>query len=103
VTGPLVLALVSETAPAFALAAGFEEEGVPLTLELVDDGDPVALAREAAKVAVLGLGVGGDRERLALVLAAAPGRPYLEAAAASARWFGQSAARVAARRLLRYE
>jgi Dehydratase medium subunit len=101
VTNPLVLALVSEAAPGSALVAGFEEEGVPLTLEVVDEGDPLALARKAAKEAALGLGIGGDRERLALVLAAAPGRPYLESSADSARCFAQAAARVAARRPLR--
>ena len=38
---------------------------------------------------------------LVLVLAAFPGRPYLEAAAAEARAMGHDAARIAARRPLR--
>lgn len=102
-TDPLVLGRLSGAAPASALAAGFEEEGVPLTLENVEAGDPVALAREAARAAALGLGIGGDGARVVLVLAAAPGRPYLEASAGSARNFAQAAARVAARRPLRWE
>jgi hypothetical protein len=103
VTDPLVLGLVSETAPVSALAAGFEEEGVPLTLEVVEEGDPVALAREAARAAALGLGIGADGKRVVLVLAAATGRPYLQASADGARDFAQAAARVAARRPLRWE
>ena len=101
-TKPLVLALVSETAPVSALVAGFEEEGVPLTVEIVDPGEPVGLAREAARATALGLGIGGDGSRVALLLAAAPARPYLEASAEGARDFAQAAARVAARRPLRY-
>ena len=97
---PLVLALVAEAAPRAALAAGFEEEGVPLTIEIAE-GTPQALAREAARKAVLGLGLGGDAERLVLVLAAAPGGPYLQGPASDARSFAQNAARVAARRPLR--
>ena len=58
---PLVLALMSEAAPCAALAAGFEEEGVPLTIEIAE-GTPQDLAREAAKQALLGLGLGGDAE-----------------------------------------
>jgi hypothetical protein len=96
---PLVLALVSEPALRAALAAGFEEEGVPLTIE-VAEGTPHDLAREAARRSVLGLGLGGDAERLILVLAAAPGRPYVEGSASEARSFAQNAARVAARRPL---
>jgi hypothetical protein len=97
---PLVLALIAEAAPRAALAAGFEEEGVPLTIEIAE-GAPQALAREAATQAALGLGLGGDAERLILVLAAASGRPYLESSASEARSFAQNAARVAARRPLR--
>jgi hypothetical protein len=100
VTESLVLAFLTETAPAPALAAGFEEEGVPLEI-VVAEGSPEALAREAAKRAALGLGIGGDRERLVLVLAAFLGRAYLEAAASEARTMGHDAARIAARRPLR--
>ena len=93
----LVVALLTEGAPAAALDAGFEEEGVPLSCEPAD-GTPAALARRAAAQSALGLGIGGDGESLALVLAGASGRPYLEAPAAGARAFGHAAARVAARR-----
>lgn len=94
-----MLARVSGAAPRAALAAGFEEEGVPLTIEVVE-GVPHALAREAARRAALGFGLGGDSERLVLVLAAAPGRPYLEGPTGDARAFAQNAARLAARRPL---
>ncbi len=97
---PLVLALVSDTAAGAALAAGFEEEGVPVTVRAAK-GSPAALAREAAKSAVLGIGIGGDRDRLILMLAGAPAQPYLEAVSADARAFGRDAARIAARRPLR--
>jgi hypothetical protein len=97
---PLLLALLTESAPRTALAAGFEEEGVPLEVE-VAEGSPEALAREAAGRGALGIGLGGDQSRLVLVLAALPTSPYLEANAAEARAFGRDAARVAARRPLR--
>lgn len=97
---PLVLALLSD-APAVgaALAAGFEEEGVPLAMQTAA-GAPVTLAREAARSSLLGLGIGADRHRLALVLAGATTGPYLEAAARDARSFAHNAARIAARRPL---
>ena len=97
---PLLLALLTDEAPRAALAAAFEEEGVPLEVA-VAQGSAEALAREAATRAALGLGIGGDHDRLVLVLAAFPGRPYLEVKAAEARAFGHDAARVAARRPLR--
>jgi hypothetical protein len=50
---------------------------------------------------VLGLGLGGDHDRLVVVLAGFPGRPYLEAEAAEARAIAHDAARIAARRPLR--
>jgi Dehydratase medium subunit len=96
---PLVLALVCDAAVGAALAAGFEEEGVPVTVA-VAHGAPRALAREAAKDAALGIGIGADGERLALVLAASPATPYLEADASLARLFGSNAARIAAHRPL---
>ena len=96
----LVVALLTKGAPAAALAAGFEEEGVPISCEWVE-GAPAVLAQRAAARSALGLGIGGDRERLALVLAGAPGRPYLESPAAGARAFAHAAARLAARRPLR--
>jgi hypothetical protein len=99
-TEPLVLALLTAAAPGHALAAGFEEEGVPLVV-VVTEGSPETLAREAARRAALGLGIGGDHDRLVLVLAAFSGRTYLEAIASEARTMGHDAARIAARRPLR--
>jgi len=92
-----LVALLSDDSPAAALAAGFEEEGVPLTVEPAE-GSAEALADEAAQRSDLGMGLGGDGERLILVVA---GRRYLEAPVAEARRFGQDAARVAAHRRLR--
>jgi hypothetical protein len=100
-TDPLVLALISEPALGPALAAGFEEEGVPLTIE-VAEGTAHNLAREAARQSVLGLGLGGDAEQLVLALAAASKHPYVEGPAGDARSFAHNAARVATRRPLRY-
>lgn len=95
----VVALLADEGAAAACVQAGFEEEGVPLTVDLVL-GDAFELAREAARRSPLGLGVGGDTNRLVLVLAAASGHAYLEAPTAEARAFGHSAARVASRRPL---
>jgi hypothetical protein len=97
---PLVLALVSDARAGAALAAGFEEEGVPVTVS-ASDGAADVLAGEAATRALLGIGIGGDGDRLVLMLAGAPGRAYLEAPVIDARAFGQDAARLAARRPLR--
>jgi hypothetical protein len=91
-----VLALLSDAAPAAALAAGFEEEGVPLAIETAR-GSPAHLAREASKRSAVGIGVGGDADTLVLAVA---GRPYLEAPTPEARAFGHAAARVVARRPL---
>jgi hypothetical protein len=99
-TTPLTVALLTEAAPRTAIAAGFEEEGVPLEV-VVTEGSPEALAREAARRGALGLGIGGDHDRVVLVLAAFPHRPYLQATAASARAMGHDAARIVARRRLR--
>jgi hypothetical protein len=96
---PLVLALISDPATGTKLAHGFEEEGVPLTVQRAH-GSPEDLAREAARRALLGIGIGGDGERLALVLSGGPPRPYLQARAGAARSFGHDAARIAARRPL---
>ncbi len=98
---PLVLALLHDAATGAALAAGFEEEGVPVTVIVTEAaGAPEALARAAARAAILGIGIGADRERLVLVLAASPARPYLEAPSEHARAFGRDAARIASRRPL---
>ena len=94
-----VLALLARPAVEAALAAGFEEEGVPLRIEL-EEGQALELAARAARSSTLGIGVGGDADRLVLALAIAPGRAYLEAPAERARAFAQAAARVAARRPL---
>jgi hypothetical protein len=100
VSEPLVLALVCDPSTGAALAAGFEEEGVPVTVE-PGEGPVEGLARKAARRALLGIGIAGDRDRLVLVLAGSPARPYLEARAADARSFGRDVARIAARRPLR--
>lgn len=94
-----VVALLADRLAERGLTAGFEEEGVPLELSQAA-GDALTLAREAARRSPVGLGVGGDAERLLLVLAAWPGRPYLEGDPRQARGFGRAAARVAARRPL---
>lgn len=96
---PAVVALLADPGCEPRLAAAFEEEGVPLRCER-PPGERLALAREAARRSPLGLGIGADAGGLALVLAAAPGRAYLEAPAEGARAFGHAAARVAARRPL---
>ncbi|HXO08216.1 MAG TPA: glycerol dehydratase reactivase beta/small subunit family protein [Solirubrobacteraceae bacterium] len=96
---PLVLALVCDAVVGAELAAGFEEEGVPVTVAIAR-GAPLILAREAAKTAALGIGIGADGARLVLVLAASPAAPYLEADAGRARLFGSNAARIAAHRPL---
>ena len=95
----MIAALVAGDAQAAAVAAGCEEEGVPVAVR-VDEADGSALdrARRAAREAELGIGVGGDASGLVVVLAAAPGRPYVETA--DARAAGRAAARIAARRPL---
>ncbi len=98
-TPPLVLALIADPATGVALALGFEEEGVPVAVEAAE-GAPEALARRAANSALLGIGIGGDGDRLALVLVGSGGQPYLAAPAAAARRLGRDAARIAARRPL---
>ena len=82
-----------------ALAAGFEEEGVPLVVEY-REGEAKALAREAAGRSPLGLGIGSDARALVLVLATWPGRPYLSGEPSEARAFGRAAARLAVGRPL---
>ena len=49
-TEPLVLALLTKTAPGLALAAGFEEEGVPV--EVVVTVEPLMLRLVAGTVTV---------------------------------------------------
>jgi Dehydratase medium subunit len=99
----VIVALLApgEAAAAGGLAAGCEEEGVPLDLRIAgDERDAHALARAGARESPLGLGAGGAGGRLVLVLAAAPGHPYLEAPASEARAFGHAISRIAARRPL---
>jgi hypothetical protein len=103
VSEPLVLALVAPGVPATAvdaLRAGFEEEGVPLVVEHAE-GSGQELGRAAATRALLGLGLGVDRRCACAVLAAAPGRAYLEAELGDLRALAQDAARIAGRRPLR--
>ncbi len=95
-----VVALLADSAGERELAAGFEEEGVPLVCERAP-GEALTLARSAARRSTLGIGVGSDGRRLVLALDAGPARAYLEAPLAEARSFGHAAARVAARRPLK--
>ena len=83
-----------------ALRAGFEEEGVPLSVERAD-GSAQELGRSAAMRALLGLGLGLDAREARAVLAAASAAAYLQAPLADARAFAQDAARIAGRRPLR--
>jgi hypothetical protein len=94
-----VVALLRDAVAARELAAGFEEEGVPLSIES-RSGDALSLAREAARISALGLGIGGSSTQLLVVLAAVSGRPYLEGSPSEARAFGHAAARLAAGRPL---
>ncbi len=92
-----VVAILSDSSVAQPLAAGFEEEGVPLEIgEGV--GDALDLARDAAARSALGIGVGSDTLALVLVLSASPGRPYLQGTPDGARAFGHAAARIASQR-----
>jgi Dehydratase medium subunit len=104
VSEPLVLALVAADVPeavVSALRAGFEEEGVPLTVEREADCSGQELGRAAALRALLGLGLGVDAREACAVLAAAPSGAYLQAPLADVRAFAQDAARIAGRRPLR--
>jgi hypothetical protein len=84
------------------LAAGFEEEGVPLAVETAT-GPALALAREAARRSSSGIGIGASGGELVAVLAAAPARPYLAAPESDARCFGHAVARIVARRPIRQQ
>ena len=94
-----VLAVLAAGMPERELAAGFEEEGVPLVVEY-REGEARALAGEAAGRSPLGLGIGSDARSLVLVLATRPGRPYLSGEPSEARAFGRAAARLAVGRPL---
>lgn len=98
-----MVALLAGGADERELAAGFEEEGVPLRVGRAPGGRRLGLAREAAQRSPLGIGVGGDGGGFVLVLSAASAYPYLEARPEAARAFGHAAARVAARRPLSVE
>jgi hypothetical protein len=82
------------------VAAGCEEESVPSRIEQ-RAGAAAQLAREAARVAPAGVGVGGDATTLVVALAGWP-QPYVTAPVARARDVGHLAARLAARRPLRF-
>ena len=82
------------------VAAGCEEESVPLALER-RAGTAAELARAAARLAPAGIGVGGDEETLVVALAGWP-EPYVTAPVSQAREIGHVAARLAARRPLRF-
>jgi hypothetical protein len=80
------------------VAAGCEEESVPLAVEL-HAGAAADLARAAARAAPAGIGIGGDDATLVIALATWP-HPYVSAPIGDARLIGHTAARLAARRPL---
>ena len=82
---------------ASSLAAGCEEEGVPVLIRRCE-GSAEALARLAAAESLLGIGVSIDARGGMIVLAAAPGSPYLTGT--DLRLLGHQAACIAARRPL---
>ncbi len=82
------------------VAAGCEEESVPVVVEQ-RAGAAAELARAAARVAPAGIGVGGDDATLVVALAGWP-EPYVTAPVTQAREIGHVAARLAARRPLRF-
>jgi len=88
------------TAGARDVAAGCEEESVPARVEQ-RDGVAAELARVAAREAPAGIGVGGDGTTLVVALAGWP-EPYITTPVAQARDVGHLAARLAARRPLRF-
>ena len=93
-----MIALLADPGAAGAVervAAGCEEEGVPLETAIAE-GERLELAREAARRSPLGIGVGLDAGGGCIALAAAPGRAYVEGAAD--RSLGRAAGRIAARR-----
>ena len=100
---PLVLALVAADVPEAAvgaLRAGFEEEGVPLTVERAEGTRQDTRPRSG--VACAARHRGGPRYRGGVrVLAGAPSVAYLQAEEADVRALAHDAARVAGRRPLR--
>ena len=82
------------------VAAGCEEESVPSRIEQ-RAGAAAELARGRRALAPAGVGVGGDATTLVVALAAWP-EPYVTAPVAQARAVGHLAARLAARRPLRF-
>jgi hypothetical protein len=92
----MIVAFVHDETMARAIAASFEEEGVPVSIT-VAAGDAETLARCAARDAPAGIGIGGDADRLVVTLAAASGSPYLTGTPAAARHLGTCAARLVRR------
>ncbi|MDR1651734.1 MAG: glycerol dehydratase reactivase beta/small subunit family protein [Synergistaceae bacterium] len=86
-----------DEASARHVAAGCEEEGVPLAWD-VRSGNSPDLARIACLRSRLEVGVGIDSERRgAIALVSVANVPYLERSAATPgtlRWLGQTAARM---------
>ncbi len=96
----MVHALLADPDVSRSIAAAFEEEGVPVTIAHEAEGEALTLARRAAASAPGLVGIGADGTTIIVVLAAAPGRAYLEADIADARAVARSAARIIARRPL---
>ena len=95
----MVHALIADPAVRVAIAAAFEEEGVPATIADAP-GDALALARRAAAEAPGLVGIGADHATIVVVLAAAPGAAYIAGPVTDARRVARSAARIVARRPL---
>ena len=90
---PPAVVLASENALAIrGIAAGFEEEGVPLTVI------PPCTPRAAALRSPLGIGIAHQDAELAIGLATGPETPYV--IGDDPRQMGRIAARLAARRPL---
>ncbi len=91
-TPPAVMLACDQPATIRAVAAAFEEEGVPLMII------PATGYREAATRSPLGIGIACVDGRIALGLSTGPDVPYL--IDDDARMIGHYAARLAARRPL---
>jgi hypothetical protein len=96
-----VIVALAPAAMLVQIAAGIEEEGVPF--EAIErSGGAFELAREAARGAPGGIGIGGDADRVVVCLAAWAHEPYLDLPATSARQAGHAAGRLTTRRPLAF-
>jgi hypothetical protein len=91
-TPPAVILAADDPAAIRAVAAAFEEEGVPLSVV------PPNTARAAALLSPLGIGVAPHGDEFAIALSTGPDVPYV--VGDDPRQVGHIAARIAARRPL---